>query len=342
MASGCLILFDKVMNEFEFDRLIELYQKGLLSGKEKKLVEDWLNKPGLHEDTDYTAHDKLALKQRILSAIGQVEDPEIILSVPADEKSHRLSSGRALFFKIAASLILVVLSIYFISQSGLVRNEQVAMLQATSSGVINKVILPDGTLVWLKGKSTLSYPSAFAENTRNVSLEGEALFEVAKDAQHPFIISCGDLTTTVLGTSFNIKSIDKKIEVVVLTGKVALTSLNNKQEVIVLPNEKVIYDGNRKELTAKQPVKDERIATVSGTNYLMAFEDSRMSDVIQRIEEKFEARISVSDPKVRNCLITADFSDQSLETTLSMIAQALNFTYSIEGRSVVLSGKGCD
>ncbi|HYG19835.1 MAG TPA: FecR domain-containing protein [Ohtaekwangia sp.] len=329
------------MNEFEFDRLIELYQKNLLTGREKKLVEDWLNKPGSDEDTSFRSSDKLALKHKILSAIDPVESPVITLD-SSSEKRGRVSYGRGFILKIAASVALVALLAYVITQNEFIPDEKVAMVQATSSGAIHKVILPDGTLVWLKGSSTLTYPSAFLQETRNVSLHGEALFEVTKDAQHPFIISCGDLTTTVLGTSFNIKSINEQIEVVVLTGKVALTSLRNNQEVIVLPNEKVIYDGNKKELTAKQAVTEEKLATVSGTNYLMAFEDSRMSEVIQRIEEKFEARISVSDPKLKNCLITADFSDQSLESTLSMISQALNFTYSMNGRSVTLSGKGCD
>lgn len=329
------------MNEFEFDRLIELYQKNLLTGKEKKLVEDWLNKPGSREDAAFSEHDKFVLKHKILSAIDQAKSTRMIPDHNI-ERSRRFLPGRALVFKVAASLTLIALFIYFISQNEIGREQQTSMLQATSSGEVNKVILPDGTLVWLKGKSTLHYPSAFSDSTRNVSLDGEALFEVAKDAQHPFIIACGDLTTTVLGTSFNIKSINEKIEVVVLTGKVALTSVNNKEGIIVLPNEKVIYDGNKKELTAEQSVEEEKLATVSGTNYIMAFEDTKMSEVIRRIEEKFETSISVNDPKLKNCLITADFSDQSLETTLSMISQALNFTYSMDGRSVKLSGAGCD
>jgi len=328
------------MNEFEFDRLIALYQKNLLTGKEKKLVEEWLNKPGSGEDAAFTTQDKFALKHKILSAIDQAESTRVVPH-HGFEKNHRLPA-RTFMFKVAASLTLIALFVFFIAQNQLINDEKVSMLEAVSSGEVNKVILPDGTLVWLKGNSTLNYPSTFSDTTRNVSLRGEALFEVAKDAQHPFIITCGDLTTTVLGTSFNIKSINEKIEVVVLTGKVALTSVNNKEGIIVLPNEKVVYDGDKQELTAKQPVNEEKLATVNGTTYIMAFEDTKMSEVIRRIEEKFETRISVSNPKLKNCLITADFSDQSLESTLSMISQALNFTYTINERSVKLSGKGCD
>lgn len=328
------------MNEFEFDRLIELYQKNLLSGKEKKLVEDWLNIHGTNEDTVLKEDDQLALKHKILNSINEIAAP--VIPLERHEKRHEAVRVRPWVYQIAATLTLVALFSYFLLQKEDVLKDNVKMLHATSTGSINKIILSDGTLVWLKGNSSLSYPPEFSGATRNVSLQGEALFEVAKDAQHPFVISCGDLTTTVLGTSFNIKSSDEKIEVVVLTGKVSLTSSNNKNQIIVLPNEKVIYDGRKHELISMQQADEEKLVSIHGTDYLMAFEDSRMSEVIERIEKKFNIRVSVSDPTLRNCMITADFSDQSLENTLSMISQALNFSYSINAKSVMLSGEGCE
>src|SRR5690606_13380854 len=129
------------MNEFEFDRLIESYQRGLLTGKEKKLVEDWLSKPGSHEDTAFTAYDKLALKHRILSAIEPVEGQEVTLPVEI-EASRPASTRFGLAFKIAASLMLVALSVYFLSQNAMTHEQNVTMLQAMSSGAIHKVILP--------------------------------------------------------------------------------------------------------------------------------------------------------------------------------------------------------
>lgn len=330
------------MNEFEFDRLIELYQRGLLTGKEKKLVEDWLNKSGEEEEISFSQHDKHMLKLKIFDEISRTDRSRTTFELEHKEENTSSKSSWAVMYKIAASLTLIAVFVYLILQYNGAEVEKIEMLQASSSGNVRKVILVDGTLVWLKGNSKLSYPSTFSEKTRNVSLQGEALFEVAKDAQHPFIISCGELTTTVLGTSFNIKSSDDKIEVVVLTGKVSLTSANDEQSVIVLPNEKVVYDGHKKELAVTKQRNEEKLVAVSGTEYVMNFEDSRMREVIQRIEQKFNVRISLSDANLNNCMITADFSDQSLESTLSMISQALNFTYSSNGKSVMLTGKGCE
>jgi transmembrane sensor len=74
----------------------------------------------------------------------------------------------------------------------------------------------------------------------------------------------------------------------------------------------------------------------------MRFNASRMADIIQKIEGKFNVRVSLSDERLRNCTITADFTDQSLSRTLSMIAQTLDIAYSIESNEVKLLGGGCD
>jgi ferric-dicitrate binding protein FerR (iron transport regulator) len=166
---------------------------------------------------------------------------------------------------------------------------------------------------------------------------------VAKDSLSPFVIQCGELFTTVLGTSFNIKSTEENIEVVVLTGKVALTSQNDKKGVIVLPNEKAMYlVGSRQIAKAEKEVeKEEARAAISGTEYKMDFKDTRMKEVIKRIEGKFNVVVQTDDPKLLNCMITADFSGQSLERTLDMMAIVLAFDYEIKDGTVVLTGAGC-
>jgi len=181
------------------------------------------------------------------------------------------------------------------------------------------------------------------DQTPDVTLLGEALFEVTKDPSHPFVIQCGELTTTVLGTSFNIKSREKNIEVVVLTGKVSLTSASDKEGIVVLPNEKAVYNGLNKQLVKVETVKKaEKIAAVASTEYRMDFDDTRMGEIIRRIEGKFNVTVTMSDPKLGNCMITADFTDQSLDMTFNMISQALGFEYEINGNQISLRGTGCE
>src|SRR5690606_14909490 len=94
-----------------------------------------------------------------------------------------------------------------------------------SEANVEKIILDDGSLVWLRGGTKVLYREKPDERTRYATFEGEeALFEVTKDAERPFIVECGNTRITVLGTSFSIRSTDGVVEVTVLTGRVNLST----------------------------------------------------------------------------------------------------------------------
>src|SRR5690606_4202974 len=127
--------------------------------------------------------------------------------------------------------------------------------------------LSDGSFVWLKGNSRLSFPSQFEGLERRVKLEGEALFEISKVSSKPnifqallgekpqrksFIVESGEIRTKVLGTSFNIKIDSLSTDVFVLTGKVAVHTDNTENIVEVRPKEKVVFDHQAKKLSKKE------------------------------------------------------------------------------------------
>lgn len=119
----------------------------------------------------------------------------------------------------------------------------------STNGQRKQLKLADGTKVWLGPNSKLNYPSRFTADQRLVSLDGEAFFEVVHDAKHPFIIRTGKVSTTVLGTSFNINAYQQKhtINVTLVSGKVAV-ALNTKN-LIMLPNQQIIVDKTTSQLT---------------------------------------------------------------------------------------------
>lgn len=322
------------MNEFGFDRLIELYKKDQLTQEEKKLVDDWFNSVDTGMNSPLTDADKDRLKDKLLHRIKPSANTH-----PVDlEDSTLTKAGNWKWLKIAASLLVVSLIGF---GAWRLQSNSNDLRTYTSNGTTTKVSLPDGSLVWLKGTSSLEAPSAFAGNTRNVTLQGEALFEVAKDPRHPFIIQCGHATTTVLGTSFNLKSSPERVELTVLTGKVSFTSAKDTQGKVVLPNEKAIYDEATSVISKETLAVEEKKATTDGTEYEMIFNDVPMDEVVRRIEEKFDVTISFGNEDLRKCKIRANFSDQSLENTLDLIGQAVGLRYTISGSTVQLTGEGC-
>ena len=327
------------MDDLEFKRLIEKYQQGLLTDEEKRLVDEWFASIGNQQhDEQWTPSRERKLGERIISSIGVEENRPVLISDRAPSRRHLRMA-----YRIAASVLIVACAYvgwqYSIEQSDPPSMETVA----STTGGVKKVVLPDHSIVWLKGNSSLTYPQSFDGTARRVSLSGEALFEVTRNPSFPFVIECGDLLTTVLGTSFNIRTIDRDIEVLVLTGKVALTSKTDEKGIVVLPNEKALYSTTKKQIAKVQPAAPERETreVIKGTEYAMNFENTGMAEVIRRIEGKYDVHIVAEDQTLKNCLITADFTDESLERTLDMISQALNISYNRTQREIVLRGAGC-
>ena len=109
----------------------------------------------------------------------------------------------------------------------------------TPRGKVQTIILADGTKVLLNNESRLRFPTRFTGNTRTVYVEGEAYFTVAKDAAHPFIVHSRDISTTALGTRFNVKAYkNKALCITLVDGSVRVTD-DNHREIILKPGEEV-------------------------------------------------------------------------------------------------------
>lgn len=336
------------MDESRFKLLIKKYQRGLLSEKEQALLDKWFEALGKdRHPVNWSETDKAELKQKILSEIQDMPTRGVFVGV--SKGGGQSPSRRSLHFALrtAAAVLLLAACSYGVWQLAASKSGGIVpVLEARSDSGINKVLLADGSIVWLKPGSALTYPEEFTGSERRVSLQGEALFEVAKDPSHRFVIECGELTTTVLGTSFNIKASDKDVEVIVLTGKVSLTSANDGKGIVLLPNERAVYNMQVKQIAKVVQETEDKAdvieAVSSGTEYKMSFEDTRLAEVIRRIEQKFDVTVETLDPKVRNCMITANFTGESLERTMSMITQALGIDYEMKDRTIIVRGGGCN
>lgn len=321
------------MEESNFDRLLHRYLHNQLSEKEKLKFEAWLNVLEKEDDgyLELSDADEEKLFQRITSEKDTVQD--VIAFYPEQHGRQRPRSRPWLQVAAGISVLMIFsfLTWKFVSDDTVVHYRASAQTQ--------KTILSDGTIVWIKPGSEFSFDDQGTR--RHASLKGEALFEVARMPDRPFAITCGTITATVLGTSFNLKATGNQVELDVLTGKVKLTSRQDSSGIDVLPNEKVVYNdsGAMQRLPLK---KEERIALISKTEYDMLFDNTPMETVLERVAGKFEVRMHVSDERLYHCRVTADLTDTSLENTLTILSDLLNMTYRIDDNTVEISGAGCD
>lgn len=214
---------------------------------------------------------------------------------------------------------------------------------SVSNQLVQTFTLPDGTLVSLNADSHLKYPKRFAKNTREVTLDGEAFFEVTPNKEKPFIIHARNAQIKVLGTSFNVNAFPKaeSLEVIVKTGTVQVinkvSATRQSSELILHPGEKgtLVYASN-----------DLQKSTNENPNFLawkthdLIFKATSLSEVIGNLEEVYKVKIRLDDPKLNGLLLTAHFNDYSLdfilkviETTFQLETQRVDGQYILKAKS---------
>lgn len=153
------------------------------------------------------------------------------------------------------------------------------------------------------------------------------------------------MTVRVLGTSFNVKAAarGKRFEISVVTGSVQVSApdhQSNPQQVTLKPNQQAIFETGPKKLMAQNiPLQKKReiYQPVSIT-----FNNTPIISVINLLEKKFDISIKLSDPKIAQCRLNADFDQQPLAEILEMLCRSLEATYTIDGNLIVIEGTPCE
>ena len=153
------------------------------------------------------------------------------------------------------------------------------------------------------------------------------------------------MTVRVLGTSFNVKAAaqGKRFEISVVTGSVQVTTPDqesNPQRVILKPNQQAIFETGPKKLIAQNiPFQQKReiYQPIS-----IKFNNSSINDVIGMLEKKFDITIKLSDDKISQCRLNADFDQQPLPEILEMLCRSLEATYTMKGNLIVIEGTPCE
>ncbi len=200
------------------------------------------------------------------------------------------------------------------------------------------VTLSDGTVVKLNDDTELIYPEVFPANKREVLLEGEAYFKVVKDEKRPFIITSGNVKTTVLGTSFNIKAYktDKTVKVALISGRVTLQTTNSftKDSSIVLqPNEMFVYDKISKASTKTNFDPDKILAW---KHKILLFENASFEEVIEQIERWYDVSFQIKYTGPIEHGFTASYENKPIKAVMEGVSFAFGFTYEIKDKVIII------
>lgn len=301
--------------------------------------------------------------------LSEEADERILTAVMASDKVGGLSGAKNTWMLswrsvAAAAIFLIGLSVYFYTKSDKPGDFSALFISNSRQRVRNTTALPlavvltDGSHVTLQPRSSLYYsPDSFAAG-REVLMEGEALFNIAKDSLHPFCVYYGNIVTKVLGTSFTIRTnrLSGRVEVAVLTGKVKvyenekmIAGAKGTSGVVVTPNQQAVYRADKRLFAAtlvEKPVllkaNTDTVTTVKEDQALFDFDNAKLSGVFKSLEAAYGIRINVSTPKLYNCSFSGDITKQDLYDKLRIICLATASEYKINGTEILVEGQGCN
>ncbi|MEO5564738.1 MAG: FecR family protein [Chitinophagaceae bacterium] len=292
---------------------------------------------------------------------------EIVRNIFSAEKSTAkvlpIRPSRNYIKWMVAASIAIIISVggYFLIQktrtgdnsysfAALIPDSMITKVNASHSQEVFK--MADGSTVRMEPNSILHYARNFDADKREVFLEGEAFFQVAKNPGKPFLVYYNNIVTKVLGTSFRVNTNAQtgNVEVSVKTGRVQvyenakLLKDSRNIPVILTPNQKVIYKTQDRLFETSLVEEPQPIMANETENIVLPFvyDQEKMVDIFKHIEANYGIEIVVENTNINNCSFTGDVSGQNLYTKLKIICLTMNATYEINGTKILIKGNGCN
>ncbi|MDB5150711.1 MAG: hypothetical protein JWQ57_4731 [Mucilaginibacter sp.] len=264
------------------------------------------------------------------------------------DNAEKKRSGKSKKWMVAASLLaglcISVTEAYHYRYALLDFFDPIANKQlVAANGQTVNFTLADGTKIWLNAGSKLTYPETFRGEKREISFEGEAFIDVAHDPYKAFIVHTGQVSTQVLGTSFNIKAYanERFIKVDVLSGRVGVVTPAGKAKsttTFLTPAEEVVF--NRDGLSVTKNKQVDVNALSSWKDGELVFKNMALPEVLNTINRHFNVTVK-ADVNLVRCSITANFTNVSLENIMKIMSKLVKGKALQKGSVYQLKGRGC-
>lgn len=322
--------------------LLAKYLAGETTMSESETVESWL----AESEENMAEFDRLSAIWNGTSettppfnsaAAWKKVEPKDESETPVVQLGTAKSSSR---YWIAAAAMLAGVIILFGAYRSIMTGNDVEMLVAETQDEPLELLLSDGSVVYLNANSKLEYPEKFLEDGRNVTLSGEAFFEVERDTTTQFQIKADGSLVTVLGTSFNVKTGKELVEVTVETGRVALESAKKPdQRIELIAGEKGVYQKAQQQVAPSISMDADHLFW---KNRKLNFNETSLAEVVADLNENYGTELSLSSPEMNGCKVSATFEDQDVDEVLEVLISTFDLKLDTIENRLVLSGSGCD
>lgn len=363
------------MSLMDLNEGFERYLNQKFTAEEQKEFFRWLGREDNEEKVKQYLHQQLSS----FPSNMEVDDVDfekiystIVSNIAVEASTSKNSEGKSRNFvftlgKVAAVALIIVASVFFIHrilQPKVGNFTEVAFCEIKAPfGTTTEITLPDGSHVWLNAGSKLRYNPGFGYQNRNLSLDGEAFFKVAKNKALPFIVKTSDISIKAVGTEFNVKAYQNEgtIEALLVEGKISITRNGLKKEsfgeITLVPNQKATFVKEKTsfDIADIKSFKEElpsKIKVETGKVYILpkidpspaiAWKENRMiirgeamESLIIKLERKYDVKIKIESEYLQNFRFSGTLENETLQQVLDVIKLSAPIDYEIEGKVVTI------
>lgn len=253
------------------------------------------------------------------------------------EHSVRFKFMRNPLMKIAAAALILIsvgTAAFYLVKTDSMSKKIVAITGNDQTNL--KVILPDGSNVFLNRNTKMSYRANFGKTGRNIVLTGEAFFEITPDANNPFTVDAGKAKVKVLGTSFNVitNNVESAVEVFVKTGQVMLSDNSGTQNLVLDAGFIGTIDSKLSGKTLNNNAN-----YMAWNTGLLVYDGQTLDVVFRDLKKLYNMEIAADDPDILNQPWTISIDNQSQDTIIRLICASFILSYTKDGNVYHLAKK---
>lgn len=343
------------MDQERIHSLLRKYGKQACTPEETAELERWYASLGGEKPPPFAdAAAASAMQEQLWQQISAARQPARRFSLPV------WARVAAVILPLAVAALLLFKKDKTLEHNTLAVNSQTHTV-SSPYGATRKLVLPDGTEVWLNAGSELRYEPDFNNSRREVTLQGEAYFDVKANAEKPFIIRTGKMNIRVLGTSFNVKAYpeDQLSEASLIRGAIEVSPASQPDRRFILkPNDKIVLLNQQlkaspgimppEEFAALQQQgytvskisvdpADNLVAETAWLSNRLVFMNESFEDIALRLERKFEVKVIFEDSIAPALRFTATFDDEDVRQTLEALRYTAAFNFRIENKNIYIT-----
>lgn len=351
------------MKQIDFDIIIKVLS-GNANSAELDLFNEWINSS--EENQSYYEQIRLILDQskeaKKYSRIDMQKAWEKIgrkAGLPIINENHKRSllnrNIASKWIKIAAIFIFAFglggATFYLMTNNKKIQAEGKQYYSTSAPlGSKSQIKLPDGSIVWLNSGSTIKCADTFEENEREVQLDGEAYFDVVKNADAPFYVVTNAVKIKVLGTRFNVKSYPEEgiIETTLEEGSVNLGKIGSPKTILLKPRQKAVFikkEGkiNDSDLRISTGYHKEQFIILEDvdTDLITSWKDNKLrfrsetfENLTVKLERWFNVKIHIENEKLKSKIFSGSFGEENIEQVMKALQVTLSFDFTIDKNNV--------